>query len=268
MGNWLHRIRFIDKYLHYYFSASNGKGHGTHSPFVFGFIKQVLNDRATYPAYEKVESLRKKLINDKRMVSVEDLGAGTTTGAGHQRSISSIATHAAKPPKYAQLLFRIARYYRSQQILELGTSLGLTSAYLAQANEKVKLLTLEGAPSIAELATHHFNQLGLENVEVVTGNFDQTLLPALEKLGRPDMVFIDGNHRKEPTLRYFQALLQRAGPETILIFDDIHWSREMEEAWGEICKNPAVQCSLDLFFIGIVFFREEFKEKVHFTIRY
>ncbi|MDX1956329.1 MAG: class I SAM-dependent methyltransferase [Chitinophagaceae bacterium] len=268
MGNWLHRIRFIGKYLQYYLTASNGKGHGTHSPFVFGFIKQVLNDQNIYPSYGKVEALRKKLKKDRRMISVEDLGAGTTTGAGHQRSISSIATHAAKPPKYAQLLFRMARYYQAQRILELGTSLGLTSAYLAQANENGKLLTLEGAPSIAELAALHFNQLQLENVEVITGNFDQTLLPALEKLGRPDMVFVDGNHRKEPTLRYFKTLLGHAGPETILIFDDIHWSREMEEAWEEIRLDPAVQCSLDLFFIGIVFFRKEFREKVHFTIRY
>lgn len=268
MGNWLHRIRFIGKYLHYYFTASNGKGHGTHSPFVFSFIKNVLNDRTNYPAYEEVESLRKNLRKDNRLIPVEDLGAGTTTGAGNQRSISSIATHAAKPPKYAQLLFRMARYYQPQSILELGTSLGLTSAYLAQANEKGKLFTLEGAPSIAELAALHFNQLGLENVEVITGNFDHTLIPTLKKLGRPDMVFIDGNHRKEPTLRYFKILLDHTGPETILIFDDIHWSQEMEEAWEEIRLDPAVQCSLDLFFIGIVFFRQEFREKVHFSIRY
>lgn len=268
MGNWLHRIRFIGKYLHYYFTASNGKGHGTHSPFVFGFIKHVLNNHGSYPEYEKVESLRNKLKKDRRTISVEDLGAGTTTGAGHQRSISSIVSNAAKPPKYAQLLYRMARYYQSQRILELGTSLGLTSAYLAQANEKGQVLTLEGAPSIAELAAFHFRQLKLENVELVTGNFDQTLQPALEKLGRPDLVFVDGNHRKEPTLRYFKAILGHSGPETILIFDDIHWSREMEEAWEGIRLDPAVQCSLDLFFIGIVFFRKEFKEKVHFTIRY
>lgn len=268
MGSWIHRARFIRNYIAYFFSAHSGKGHGVHSPFVFDFIIHILNDHTHYPEYDRVEALRKKLLHDPHMVRVEDLGAGTQTGEGSERSIAGIARYAAKPPKYARLLFRIARYYQCRQILELGTSLGLTSAYLALSHEQAKLLTLEGAPEIADLAALHFSQLGLENIEVLKGNFDQTLGPALSLTGGPDLVFIDGNHRKEPTLRYFKEILSHAGPDTILVFDDIHWSPEMEEAWNEIKNDPAVRCSIDLFFIGLVFFREEFREKLSFTIRF
>lgn len=268
MGKLVHTIRFIWKYITYYFLSRSGKGHGVHSPFVFDFIIHILNDHTRYPEYERVEALRKKLKNDNRYLEVEDLGAGSLHSKGTRRSIASIARHAAKPPKYALLLFRIARYYQAKQILELGTSLGLTSSYLAQASENSRLLTLEGAPEVAEMAAFQFKQWGLENVSVITGNFDDTLSPALKKLGRPDLVFVDGNHRKEPTIRYFREILRYVHPGTILVFDDIHWSADMESAWEEIRKDPAVRCSIDLFAIGLVFFREEFREKIDFSIRY
>jgi predicted O-methyltransferase YrrM len=262
------RIQLAIKYLSYYFSASNGKGHGTHSPFVFDFIINVLNDKTVYPDYNKVEQRRAAMLADKRILTITDFGAGSTKNSSNQRSISSIAYSAVKPKKYGQLLYRMVKKYQPSSILELGTSLGITSSYLALGNPQAKMITLEGATEIAEVAKTNFRELKFTNIELVQGDFQQTLPGVLAGLSITDFVFVDGNHRREPTLDYFNQLLPKIRPDSSLVFDDIHWSREMEEAWTIIKSHPSVKCAIDLFFIGVIFFREEFKEKQDFIIRF
>lgn len=262
------RFQLAKKYLRYYFTASNGKGHGMHSPFVFDFIISVLNDRRHYPEYDRVERLRKRLQKDNTVLTVQDFGAGSSVGSSRQRTIASIAANAAKPRKYGQLLFRMVRRYQPVTILELGTSLGITTSYLALGRPDAQLVTLEGAPEIAAAARQHFADLHIPSVNLVEGSFDDTLAGVLTDLSLIDFVFVDGNHRREPTERYFKQVLPQCGPHTILIFDDIHWSPEMEQAWDTIRAHEQVSCTIDLFFIGIVLLRTEFKEKQHFTIRF
>lgn len=256
------------KFLHYYVTAANGKGHGIHSPFVYTFVQSVLNDNKSYYAYAEVEKLRRRMLKDNSVIEVQDLGAGSSVSKTNKRKIKEIARAALKPPKYAQLLFRIANFYQPQHILELGTSLGITTAYLASAIPKAKILTIEGAPAIASKALRNFESLDLRNITLIGGNFNDALQPALQELSVVDLAFIDGNHRKAPTLEYFGWILKHSRPETILIFDDIHWSAEMEEAWETIKQNPAVTCTIDLFFIGLVFLRHEFQGPRHFTVRF
>lgn len=262
------RIQLAIKYLSYYFSASNGKGHGMHSPFVFDFIIHVLNDSTIYADYARVEVQRAKMLADNRVLHITDFGAGSSNSSGNQRAIASIAGSAVKPKKYGQLLYRMVRKYQPTTILELGTSLGITSSYLALGNPQARMITMEGADEIAAVAKNNFKDLGLDSIELVQGDFFQTLPGVLSHFSTIDFVFVDGNHRKEPTLNYFNQLLPKISPETILIFDDIHWSQEMEDAWGLIKSHPSVKCAIDLFFIGVIFFREEFKEKQDFTIRF
>lgn len=256
------------KYLRYYLTASNSKGHGMHSPFVFEFITKVLNDKTTYPAYQKVENLRQQLLQDQSVLTVEDYGAGSTIHKTNQRTIASIAKNAAKPAKYGQLLYRMIKYYQPPTILELGTSLGITTSYLSLAKPDAELITMEGATAIAEAARQNFQTLNLQNIIIQEGNFDHTLKNAISQQSTINFAFIDGNHRREPTERYFSQLLPATNNDSILIFDDIHWSREMEQAWDTIKQHPSVRCTIDLFFIGIVLFRQEFKEKQHFSIRF
>ena len=261
-------FQLAKKYLHYWVTASNGKGHGVHSPFVFDFITKLLNDKKAYGPYEPVEALRQQLKSSKEIITVDDFGAGSRTGASRQRTVSSIANNALKPKKYSQLLFRMVQYYQPKQIVELGTSLGITSSYLAAANPGAMLHTMEGAVEIAAIAKRNFTRLGLNNISLHQGNFDETLFPLLEQLKSIDLAFIDGNHRHEPTVRYFKAMLPYCQNDSIMVFDDIHWSKEMEQAWEEIKNDSKVLLSIDLFFIGIVFFRQEFKVKQHFSIRF
>ena len=256
------------KYLHYYFTAFNGKGHGMHSPFVFEFITKVLNDKTNYPGYKKVEALRDQVLNDHTILEVEDFGAGSMMDKKNKRSITSIAKNAAKPKKFGQLLFRMVKYYKPKTILELGTSLGITTSYLSLAKPDARLITMEGSKEIGQVAKNNFRNLEIRDVEIIEGNFDNTLSSVVRGLSTVDFVFIDGNHRQEPTERYFRELFPKINNDSILVFDDIHWSSEMEAAWENIKKDAAVSCSIDLFFIGIVFFRKEFKEKQHFVIRF
>jgi predicted O-methyltransferase YrrM len=256
------------KYIHYLITASNGKGHGIHSPFVFDLVTNVLNDRKEPSVFQKIEGLRSVLLRKSEKLIVDDFGAGSALGSSRERSIRDIARHAAKPAKYGKLLYRLIEHFQCREILELGTSLGLSTAYMASAPVARHVVTLEGAASIAEQASNNFRELFLKNIDIIMGDFDHTLGPVLRNYPGPDFIFFDGNHRKAPTLQYFRECLATADEKSIFVFDDIHWSAEMEEAWSEICLSESVTCSIDLFFVGIVFFRKDFREKQAFTIRY
>jgi predicted O-methyltransferase YrrM len=256
------------KYIRYYKSAANAKGHGIHSPFVFRFILHVLNNRSGFNPPDSVEALRKQLLQDKRLLQIEDFGAGSRVSGSKRRTVSEVAFAALKSKKYAHLLFRLVSYFKPQTVLELGTSLGITTAYLAMANSETTVATIEGSKAIAGIAGENFSLLRLANIQQHCGNFDDILPSLLQKLPTIDLGYVDGNHRYAPTIAYFHQLLSAVGNDSVLVFDDIHWSAEMEKAWEEIKQHPSVKCTIDIFFLGFVFFRSEFKEKQHFTIRF
>jgi len=247
--------RLFFKYLRYYINSSNSRGHGTHSPFVFDFIKKILNDRKDYPAYEIIEAERKLLLKDETLLNVKDFGAGSGHNKTNSRKVNEIARHSLKPKKYATLLFRMVNYFKPETIVELGTSLGTTTAYLALSQPSAKVLTFEGADEIAARAKLLFEKLGIHNISQVIGNFDDTLAPAIRQAGKADFIFIDGNHRYDPTVNYLHQLLPVIHEYTVVVMDDIHWSEEMEKAWEYCRKHSAVTMSIDLFFVGILFFR-------------
>ena len=262
------KLQLLSKYIQYWLLASNSKGHGIHSPFVFDFVTNVLNDDRSFYCYQTIEILREELRANGTLLTIEDFGAGSHSKAQSQRTVASIAASAVKAKKFSRLLFRMVNYYGPKIILELGTSLGITTSYLASAKEDATVITMEGAGAVAAVAEQNFAKLYLKNIQLVRGNFDHTLVDVLQKITVVDFVFVDGNHRKAPTLFYFGQLLDKAGEQSVFIFDDIHWSKEMEEAWQEIKTHDAVTLSVDLFFIGLVFFRKENKEKQHFVIRF
>ena len=261
-------FQLAKKYFFYYFKAKNGKGHGVHSPFVFDFIIHVLNDKKKYDCYKKIEPLRKNLLKNNSSIEVEDFGAGSAIIPFKNRKIKDIARSSLKKKKYAQLLFRIAKYYQPKTIVELGTSFGISTCYLVCANKSSKVFTLEGSKNIAKTALQNFKQIESKNIELIRGEFEKTLPLLFDKIENVDLLFIDGNHRKKPTLDYFNLYLKKSKNSSIFIFDDIHWSKEMEEAWELIKQHSLVTMTIDLFFIGLVFFSKDFKVKQHFTIRF
>ncbi len=261
----MNKLHTILNYLIYRIRSVNE--HAIHSPFIFGLTRDVIYNKAAFYSYESIEHLRNQLAQSQELIKVLDLGAGSHKNNAQWRTISQITRNSAKPSKYAQLLFRLCDHFQPYTIIELGTSLGISTAYLASANSKSKVHTIEGSPEIAQKAKLNFEQLELQNIVQHTGNFDIVLPKLLEQIPQPDLVFFDGNHRKDATMRYFELCLKKAHNETIFIFDDIYWSKEMTEAWEEIKNHEAVTVTVDLFFIGIVFFRKE-QKKQHFVIKF
>ncbi len=272
----MNKIRFAFRYLQYLLKARTL--HGTHSPFVYSLLEEVIYDTRHYYVFDEIETLRENLLRDERTINIKDFGAGSKINSSPKRKIKDIARNSAKADKYGQLLFRLIQKFKPETLLELGTSLGISTIYQAAAAPKSKTLTLEGCPETAAVAKENFGKMKLNNIEIIVGNFDETLPAVLGNpatpfpLGRAgdgllDYVFFDGNHRKAPTLAYFSQCLTKAHNDSVFVFDDIHWSEEMEEAWEEIKADAAVTVTIDLFFIGMVFFRKE-QVKENFLIRY
>lgn len=262
------KTTLVLKYIHYLLFAANGKGHGVHPPFVYDFIQHVLNTKDKPACFAEIESIRKDLLKDDQTITIEDFGAGSRIFSSMERKVSGIARTSLKPAKYSRLLYNIVSYYQPKIIVELGTSLGITTSYLAKANPAGSVITMEGSNAIAAIAKNNFDKLSLKNIEIIPGNFNDTLPEVVRKSSTIEFAFIDGNHSKKPTLEYFHTLLPHITNNSILIFDDIHWSKDMEEAWTEIQANTEVRLSIDLFFVGIVFFKKELISKSDFIIRY
>jgi len=258
-------FRLIVGYIVYWF-ASVGR-HGLQSTFLYNLNEAVWRFDKKNPSQNRIESYREVCLKNNSIITVKDFGAGVNGQKKKELMIASIAKNAAKPPKYARMLFRLMAYLKPKNVIELGTSLGISSLYISSGNPQMKLTTLEGCDATADYTRKQLKQFADLNIEVVTGNFDTTLTTCLQSKHKVDAVYIDGNHRLEPTLRYFEMCLPYMHDDSFIIFDDINWSEEMKEAWKKIIQHPRVRISINLYMMGIVFFNPGFS-KEDFKIRY
>jgi predicted O-methyltransferase YrrM len=229
----------------------------------------VLKSHGSNPEFGLAETYRKRLFSDERTIKRLDLGAGSRGQVKPPAtiSISRLARRSSLKKKEARMLFRLIRKYSLNNILELGTCLGMGSMYFSLASKHGKVLTIEGCPETAAAAKELLSAAGRENIEVLTGGFREKLPSALEVMPSPDLVFIDGDHRKESCLEYLGMILPHIGPQAVVVLHDIHWSPGMEEAWATAKSDPAVTVSVDLFGMGLLFFRKELS-KEDFVLRY
>ncbi len=245
-----------------------GNEYTLHSPFVFDLYTQIVKSDKQYYVFLYIENLRKELLGSTQSIEVEDMGAGSKRQKSNIRKISNIARNAGTSRKKGELLFKLVDYFQPKLILELGTSVGIGTIYLKAASRKSKLFTFEGCPQTLKLAKENLGKTDLmDQVVFVEGNIDKTLVGVVEKVDQIDFVFFDANHRYEPTLRYFETCLSKTNEWSVFIFDDIYWSDEMLKAWQEIIRHPKVSISIDLFHLGIVFFRKN-QAKEHFILRF
>jgi predicted O-methyltransferase YrrM len=267
-----HRLRATDQ-------------HGIHSPFVYDLVTKCLYDKTNYPEYSTLKKYRNKLLRSKETINVTDFGAGSRVFRSNTRKVSAIAKNAGISKKRQRTLYRLVRYFKPGRILELGTSLGLGTSALALGNPSVHIITVEGCSATSAKARELFNEFELNNIRLHNRSFDDFLSSlseaslctiALAKVHGEgediddpeiyDLIYLDGDHNKKNTLRYFEMLMKRTLNNSILILDDIHWSRSMTEAWEKIIQHPDVRVSIDTYQWGILFFRKE-QEKQHFRIR-
>ncbi len=258
------KIKFILKFIKYYLLSKGKKS--IHSPFVFHLFTNIILNKNFVADYNKVETIRKELIHNKKTINVTDFGANSSN-LFSTKSIKYITKNSAKQAKYAQLLYGLAKHFNPNTLLELGTSFGISTMYQALAVPESKIITIEGCPQTASVAKDNFKKLNLNNIELLTGNFDIVLPQILKNVQQLDYVFFDGNHKKNATLNYFEQCLPLIHNDTVFIFDDIHWSEEMEDAWENIKKYQQVIVTIDLFFMGLVFFKKELS-KQNFIIRF
>jgi predicted O-methyltransferase YrrM len=247
---------FILRFIRHFFSAPNTKGFGVHSPFLFSFTRFVLMERNPYYVFAEIENLRSSLLGNRTKINTTDLGTGTS---GTKR-ISSIAKKSLSQKKKAQLLFRIGTYFKIENCLELGTSLGITSSYLGSISSCQNCLTIEGCPIIAKQAQNNFESLHLNNIKSLVGDISK-VLPRVVENNMFDLIFIDANHQSVAVIEYVDILQSAVHESTVMIVDDIHWSKDMEIAWKYIKGLSKTTITIDLFYCGIVFFDSKLNKK-------
>jgi len=260
------KVKTLNRLIQYiYYLSRSFHLHGVHSPFVFKLQQDIIKGKYAYYCFDDIESIRAKLLLTQKTIAVEDLGAAGKRNKLIEKRISQIAKNSLKSPKEAQLLFRLAYHFKPKTILELGTSLGITTAYLAKSSPEAKVISIEGSATISKIAALNHSKLNIDNIKLIVGDIQAKLEIAIRDLGTLDMVFFDGNHKMKPTLSYFEICLKAAHEDSVFIFDDIYWSKGMHKAWKEIKAHPRVKLSIDLFSMGIVFFKKD-QAKEHFTI--
>ncbi|SRR6056297_1318404 len=260
------KIKHILRYIKYFFSASHRRGFGIHSPFVFQFINNILLADKIHEQKPILFNALKKIKKDKRPILYLEKGAGSIHRKRGHKTTKQIKKHHCIKHKYGKVLNRIVYFYNIKNILELGTSIGVSTLYMSTVNPGILTDTIDGNKTCIEYANNLFKSYNLKNIETHYGDFNN-LLPGLLNKKSYDLVFIDGNHTYESTMEYFNLLLEKSRQQSILIFDDIHWSEGMEAAWHKIISHPLCTVTIDIFQFGIVFLNPDLS-KQHFIIRY
>lgn len=256
------KIQPIKSYLSHWLNSVDE--HSIHSPFFFDFYQNVIKKSRKAPSNGKIEDIRNLLLANNSELEADDLGAGSRFNKKSKKSLAEIAKNSLSPSKYSHLYQHIIRYNDAKYIVELGTSMGLNTLYLAENND-ARVFTFEGSKSLASIALTHFELFEKQNIQLIEGNIDVTLPEFLQSTVKINFALLDANHRYEPTLRYFNLLVRRFNDKSILVIDDIHWSEEMEKAWKELSQHELVYGSIDLYRCGILFF-DPALNKQHFIL--
>lgn len=258
-----HYIAAARRRLRFFMNAKTR--YDLHSPFVAELAERLLEDRRAFYAFSDIEIARSRWQFDRETIPASNLGAGSLVGGG-LRSAADILRSSAVDAETGRRLFRLAHWQKPATLLELGTSQGISTAYLASADRQARVFTIEGNPPLAEKARRHFGELGLENIEVITGSFEEQLPAVLKKMNRVDLLFIDGDHREAALLQYARQCAAYRTDDSVFVIADIHWSDEMESGWAQLCALPEITLSVDLFHFGLLFFKKEFRERQHLAI--
>ncbi len=257
-------------YIKHCLTAWNTTGEAIHSPWLFHLVRFVLRDTNAFYCFADIERRREMLLHCDDVLDVTDYGSGGSKEGLHvQRRVCDIAKGHLESPQVGQFLFRLVHFLghemqRPLEILELGTSLGISTSYLAMPDGRNRVTTMEGSGEVLRVAQGVWQALRVENIRCVEGNIDNTLLShAREQL---DLVYVDANHTYEATMRYVGFLLPRMTEKGVIVLDDIHHSREMERAWKAIQSDPHVTTTMDWWHVGLVFVDPHYLKR-HYRMR-
>lgn len=237
-----------------------------HSPFVAGLVKAMLEDHRWFYVFSDILGLRDFIAQNKQVIPQSSFGAGSQIILTKGVSVAELGQTVAVGDRNGRLLFRLVNFLKPRYLLEMGTSLGLSAIYQAAGSLDGQLISLEGSPEISQLARQHVEGLGYKNIHIVNGRFSAQLPGVLQQLPQLDYVYLDGDHRLQPTLSYFESCLPHLHAQSAFVLADIYWSDEMLAAWEQLKVHSRVTLSVDFYDFGILFFREEQREKEHFVV--
>jgi len=266
------KFHYLKKFIQHYLSATLIDV--LHSPFVFDLYQTAIKKQKNISKFNPIENNRTKLLNSQEIITYSDLGAGSNLlSTETKKVVKHLAKAHLKPARIAQIIHQIVLKYKYKNVIELGTSLGITSSYIASAIkenhqfEESNFTTIEGIHDLRNVALKQFEELELSKyVNSIEGDFNEKLDEVLSNYKNFDVFFVDGNHTYQATMEYFYKALPKAHNNSVFIFDDIYWSPGMTKAWKEIKQDKNVLQTVDLFFIGLVFFRTE-QNRQHFKLR-
>jgi predicted O-methyltransferase YrrM len=245
----------------------NSRGpHGVHSPFVYHLITVVLRRKNRSPHDKLIESRRASLRKSNESINVVDFGAGSRAQNGRTRTVAGIARTALQSSSHARAICLLAEHAQARTILELGTSLGITTAHVASSLPGASIYTIEGSESVARIARETWDALGLDSIEQTVGSFADQLKNVLEKMPSVDFVILDGDHRGNACLAYIEQILPYTSEHSVLVLDDIYWSPSMTEAWKASIADPRFTLSLDFYDFGVLY-QTKGRVKEHFVLR-
>lgn len=254
--------------IRHFLHARYWRGHAVHSPFVYHIVRHVITGHhADEQLRRRMEAYRKSLTDDGTPLMVGSMGA--IPRPPRHRTVGEIAAQTSISDKYGRLLSRLAEDFRPHGILELGTSMGVSAAYMSAGCPSAKIVSIEGLEAVAAVAERHLRTAGMDNVSVLRGDIDILLPQAIDALpgGEVEMAFVDANHSRDATLRYFEALAARRAGCSLLVFDDIYWSSGMTEAWRAIVADERVMTTIELPRMGLAYFRPGCT-KEHYVVRW
>jgi len=259
----------IDRILAFITYLINARGlSGLDAPFLAELYREVISAYEPLAIGEQVAEARNLLMQSRESVELQDFGAGHGDSGKSTRSttIGKLAREASCPRPKGELLFRLAQFSNAQRILEMGTQLGLSGWYLQAARPEAEFVGIEGDPVLAELAKRLWEKRNLGG-KIYNDVFQSVLTnQAQPSKYRPDFVYLDGHHTYQATLEYTQQLLPYMPENSLLVLDDIHWSKGMTQAWKEVCMREEVSLSVDLFQVGLCFIKRK-EPKTHVALR-
>lgn len=250
-------------WLKYYVKAKTI--YQVHSPLIYEMMQFILDEGRQYYVFDLIERERERLLADSSPIKRTDFGAGAHNQGNQVTTISKIAKRSLSTKWQCAVMFRLAELLEAKQILEMGTSLGISTLYLA-GNQNRRVTALEGDPALSKITSDLAHKLSYQNLHLYTGPFSETLPKVLDVGNSFDLIFMDGHHLYQPTIDYFSQIELITKEHTIVIIDDIHWSPCMQKAWKHIQQLEVVTQTIDLYYFGIVFFKKSFLEKQHHVI--
>jgi len=149
------------------------------------------------------------------------------------------------------LFFRLTNFFRPDNILEIGTSWGISTLYLRLAGRQSEITVVEPLPEIHDFCREPF----LPRLERRPISFGKNMLRFSWTIFRqtPETMYIVVNRLPKP---YYRALPDLLAPvldmHALLIIDGIRSNSEVKSWWEKLVKDERVRVTVDMKNVGLV----------------